>query len=234
MIPSPEGRLVRPGNRKSISCRRLPQGYAILSVPYLNFFVILLQLNSVSGGSVPESALSDYKIMGLRVGQKENIADFINDDLKKYVALLDLNNDIFHVADYKGDLLTRLMARITSHKSDWTLTMLILTTISEYASLAYVLAFEKLSTPIVSNQANGFLKKWISQGGSKTKDASGILKLQNGDLRIVRYFVELLRMQSEGDDEEVEEADLRKEDMREENYENGLLLDYEPAHLHKM
>uniref|UniRef100_A0A914V3I4 UDENN FLCN/SMCR8-type domain-containing protein n=1 Tax=Plectus sambesii TaxID=2011161 RepID=A0A914V3I4_9BILA len=157
-------------------------------------------------GRVPPTAYADHKLYGQRVPQNMSVDDFVANNVRPFLSVLDLNGNVFHSSQYRGRLLDRLSRkRSSTFDTDRSLIFYIFSLIGDSCLLAYVLYYFMYSDQEMYRRSVLQMSRF-----------SQMFSLEPGDVKILRYFVELLRQQ-DGDIPRVEGS-----------FES-LFLDHEPA-----
>lgn len=139
-------------------------------------------------GSVPPQAYGEFKLFGLHVPKNFSVDNYLASNMKSFIAMMDLNSDTFHASEYVGVVMNCLSSKslYNLHPSDRTLTPFVLSVISKFAILAFVLYYHIYGDNYQSNglQVNQLMNTFAST-----------FSLSKKDLRIVKYFVELIKLQ---------------------------------------
>lgn len=166
-------------------------------------------------GRVPSSAFGEFKLFGVHVPKNISIDEYLASNIKSFIAIMDLNADVFHATEYTGTILSCLSSKslYKLHPNDKTLMSFVLSAVSKFALLSFVLYYHIYGSVDDNHQSNGPQIERLNKFAS-------VFCLTKKDLKIVRYLVELLNLQHSSSGAAVEPIESAFDSM---------FLDYEPA-----
>ena len=157
-------------------------------------------------GRVPPTAFADFKLFGIFLARGEDTGSIVASNIRPFLSVLDMNSDVYHSCKYKGKLLQKLSQKTASlFPSDRALIPYIRSLLGDYAMLSYVL-YHFVYCDHETYRKN---VKYLARFAEK-------LGLDASDMKIIRYFVELIKQQL-------------KDQTRLEGAFESLFLEHEPS-----
>lgn len=145
--------------------------------------------NSWNCGDIRLSDFGDFKIFGQLLNRKERLSELVPSAVLPFITLLDLNSDSLYSSKYSGAILSGLKTKVGLFPSDRALLSYVTSLLTEFSTLTYILYYFLYADSDSYRQNVKEIRKFSLQMGA-----------DNGDLAILRYLLELLKLQESGSD----------------------------------